>query len=616
MTVIGEPTAPVQARSVSIFGRAGSGPSRPVSCMSPQSSALKSQVHVMTGRDVHGPIQFRPQLDPRSGLGAQWRRLAVLLGESVARADAADPTWHLMIAARLADAAMAALLVACDNQYSDLLWHDVRLERAHQALREGSPELVSATAVAAEWGFLNYGRFTATYRQRYGRPPPRPPATASQVASRKASARLTSHRCGQIGRVPGPAGSEGRAHAARAGRSVQRCVRARPTIADLHLVTGRHAAEWRSGMKLSRAYRSIACVMGGMVLVVASGLTASADPAVPSPPTTGCTQPGAGLIGGTFIDPYSVYGASRARLDAMFANMKAMGMDTAVVQWTGYQQSATSSSTTYDGSFDSSLDSLITSARAAGMRLWLGLVVHPEVLDDPATNTDQDALNALADLSVDDAHRLQQRYAGDLGTTIVGWYIPTEPGLQSVNDAARRAMHVGFFQRITTGLKRLDPALPILGSPATARASEQNQTGVWFMDNFEPFFADSGVDVWALQDGFEMTSWTAQDNAALIERGRDLAAKYGVGVWADLYTPGPRQHNETSIDTSAPYDPWSLEADLDAIRATGVPIVSYTFDDAMNTAHPDDPNDPTDVQQRQRLANAYWNYCTGGDFTR
>ena len=47
----------------------------------------------------------------------------------------------------------------------------VRLERAHRDLLEADRAVVTVAQVAARWGFLHHGRFSAMYRARYGHAP-------------------------------------------------------------------------------------------------------------------------------------------------------------------------------------------------------------------------------------------------------------------------------------------------------------------------------------------------------------------------------------------------------------------------------------------------------------
>lgn len=49
-------------------------------------------------------------------------------------------------------------------------WRDARLARAHDDLRRGAPG-TTVTGVALKWGFAHLGRFSETYRARYGLSP-------------------------------------------------------------------------------------------------------------------------------------------------------------------------------------------------------------------------------------------------------------------------------------------------------------------------------------------------------------------------------------------------------------------------------------------------------------
>ena len=44
----------------------------------------------------------------------------------------------------------------------------VRLARAHDELVASDADVTTATVIAYNWGFWNYGRFAAAYRRRYG----------------------------------------------------------------------------------------------------------------------------------------------------------------------------------------------------------------------------------------------------------------------------------------------------------------------------------------------------------------------------------------------------------------------------------------------------------------
>lgn len=193
-------------------------------------SALEGHLRALTGRDVEGQVLFEPEMRLDHGVGAQWIRMVqALASEAEQAAEPGGSGWHPLLAARTSDAVMTGLLLASDHQFSDLLWREdrsvgpvaveraveviqerahepltisgiaaevglsvralqsgfrrtvgvtpgayltqVRLERAHRTLIDAARQSVSATAVAAMWGFGNYGRFARKYRERYGESP-------------------------------------------------------------------------------------------------------------------------------------------------------------------------------------------------------------------------------------------------------------------------------------------------------------------------------------------------------------------------------------------------------------------------------------------------------------
>jgi AraC-like DNA-binding protein len=48
---------------------------------------------------------------------------------------------------------------------------EVRLRRAHRALRDSDPSVTTVASIAHQWGFTNLGRFAEAHAARYGEPP-------------------------------------------------------------------------------------------------------------------------------------------------------------------------------------------------------------------------------------------------------------------------------------------------------------------------------------------------------------------------------------------------------------------------------------------------------------
>ena len=47
----------------------------------------------------------------------------------------------------------------------------VRLGRAHEALRAADPTRVTVSSIAHRWGFAHLGRFASAYRVKFGQSP-------------------------------------------------------------------------------------------------------------------------------------------------------------------------------------------------------------------------------------------------------------------------------------------------------------------------------------------------------------------------------------------------------------------------------------------------------------
>jgi len=295
-------------------------------------------------------------------------------------------------------------------------------------------------------------------------------------------------------------------------------------------------------------------------------------------PAASAAEATPGRIGATYVDPHSVFDWSDRQLDSMFKAQSDAGIDTAIVQWTGAKQASGQVVTTYPansstgfGAFDTVLPRLLNSAQRNGVKVWLGLVLRSSLFDNAATMRDAALQDAIARDDLVIARDLLSRYAG----LFQGWYIPTEPGYQTIADPTLLALHTAHFRKITDSLRSLPSALPVMVSPCVPRAIEGNLSGVDFVNRLAPMMRESGVDVWNLQGGYKMTAWSPQDSLALVKRGQEIAAETGATVWTTLYTPGPG-------DANYPLTPQAMFTELDAVTSTGAKATIWTFNSAMN----------------------------------
>jgi AraC-like DNA-binding protein len=187
-------------------------------------AALEHELGALLGRSVRGPIDLPPALDLSTGTAGSWHRLVQLLTSE--REDPGSLIWRPAIAEQLRRSVLRGLLLSVPHRYSEELTatppsgpprtvqraidaiHDeperafsvadlaeiagvsvrtlqegfrrfvgcapmaylqsVRLDRAHEALRDEDPARVTVAAVAHRTGFAHLGRFATAYRIRYG----------------------------------------------------------------------------------------------------------------------------------------------------------------------------------------------------------------------------------------------------------------------------------------------------------------------------------------------------------------------------------------------------------------------------------------------------------------
>lgn len=190
------------------------------------SEALNAQLERLLGRPLRAPVVLTPELDVTQGAGLSWVRMIRAVFDEV-RAGGL-PT-RPMVARPLQEALLTGLLLATGHRYRDELDRpgpvlrpgpvkraveaihsmpqhpftvselavlagvsvrrlqeafqeyvgmtplayltDVRLTRAHDELRRGTPGEVNVSEVAHRWSFGHLGRFASRYRARYGELP-------------------------------------------------------------------------------------------------------------------------------------------------------------------------------------------------------------------------------------------------------------------------------------------------------------------------------------------------------------------------------------------------------------------------------------------------------------
>lgn len=188
---------------------------------------VESQVRNLTGVEVKQPIRIAPDLNIKSGLGAQWLEIAGALKFALNSPQAFS--WNPLVSAPLSEALIIGLLLSTDHAYREALespqqamwppaikramsimderpqdpltvtmiasevgysprslqlWfrnylgvtpyeylQRVRLDRVHADLVVGNPDTTSVSEIASRWGFTHLSRFAAVYRKHYHQAP-------------------------------------------------------------------------------------------------------------------------------------------------------------------------------------------------------------------------------------------------------------------------------------------------------------------------------------------------------------------------------------------------------------------------------------------------------------
>jgi AraC-like DNA-binding protein len=189
--------------------------------------ALEAELEALLGRPVHGPIDLPPAMSLRSGPSRSWSRLVCLVRDEVGHPRSLIR--HPLIAEQLRHSVLSGLLLCLPHRYSHELvtparpgpprairraidaihseperpfsvadlaaiagmsvrslqegfrryvgctpmtyLQQIRLARAHDALRHADPQRVTVASVAHRWGFAHLGRFASAYRSRFGTSP-------------------------------------------------------------------------------------------------------------------------------------------------------------------------------------------------------------------------------------------------------------------------------------------------------------------------------------------------------------------------------------------------------------------------------------------------------------
>ena len=308
------------------------------------------------------------------------------------------------------------------------------------------------------------------------------------------------------------------------------------------------------------------------------GLVALATSLLPAPARAAVAAPSAPALSpgfsASFWSPYWFFNRAdqAGDLAAFLAAQRSSGSDQVILDWTvdadphASDAAYLASPTLGLGAFNDTVDALLPAAKAAGMKVWVGLVVAPDSWAKPANFTSESFLSKQLVLTNAVADDLYSRYHNEID----GWYVPVEPSWDMIA-TPKRALRLGeWYRGITDHLHALS-GLPVMVSPSMPYAALAGHSALDFVDAMRPMVAAAGVDVWNIQDGFEMTAWTPTQEVAALVRARSLVQRYGGTLWADLYTPPSDSNGQVPVAKLLPY--------LSAIAAAGIPESQWLFAD-------------------------------------
>jgi hypothetical protein len=336
-----------------------------------------------------------------------------------------------------------------------------------------------------------------------------------------------------------------------------------------------------SARGIAGAVAAVAALAGGLLgaqpAAAASASTSSTTSvatrvAVPALSTTKTAAP---AFRAAFWSPYFIDGSNdAAQIASAMAAQKAAGDTDVIIEWSVHYDAKDAA---YPASaslgfpqWNSAVPQIIAAAKKAGMHVWLGLAVAPDAVNDMSKFTNQSWLNSFTATQQKVAHDLYAKY----GSSIAGWYIPTEPAQVNVATPARATQFGKYLGAVSDYLHTHDGKKPVMVSPSMPTAILSGLSAQQFVAELAPLISASHVDVLNLQDGFEMTAWTPAQEVAAFQAAKKLTDAGRMRLWAAVYTPLTDGNGAVPVSKMAPY--------LKALGAAGIPLTEWEFTSYMS----------------------------------
>jgi len=263
------------------------------------------------------------------------------------------------------------------------------------------------------------------------------------------------------------------------------------------------------------------------------------------------------MLTGMFVAPELVTGSNpwtQEDWNKVMSQLKAVGINKVVIQYSVQYYSETSKNHYYTPSFEkASADNTgkqqqipyaLKAAKDSGVKLWLGLHIAEAAWFSAMSAGFQDAgfLKSSADYSQKIFDDLWKQFKGEYADTIGGWYLPFEFNNVDVKGQAKTKLINEFYKPLTSHIKNVTPNKQILVSPlvyaSLTVAPTSDEVDVW-RQLCRDLWAETQVDIIAPQDGcgWESTMketldpwYKAMDEARKQAQPARDAKKYGQAI--------------------------------------------------------------------------------------
>jgi hypothetical protein len=289
----------------------------------------------------------------------------------------------------------------------------------------------------------------------------------------------------------------------------------------------------------------------------------------------------------SFWDPYDNWSIAQIQQELGFQHQ--LGDNGLIVDWSVDQEAnaAWYPDALGYGYFENSIPNLVSAARSSNVPLWMGLIVSPSLF--AANGNSWNFLEGEVPAFERVADDLYRQY----GSAIRGWYIPTEPSQANVATYALSYQYGAWLNQIDGYLHTHDGNKQVMIAAQMPSAANSGLTPTQFVQEIQPMMAVAHMDVWNFEDGFGMTGWTPQQEAAGFALAKQYASSAHATVWADVYTP--------PASTPSQWEPY-----LRAIAGARISqLTQWTFPVYM------DPNVTTFNAQAAADFQSYSTYCAG-----